>query len=213
MQTTFLCSVDTSKVDELMKDTNKNVEYFETTVSSIVSSYLEDLNSLMSNIKDDIINTENPSTNTIEKYFLELTNLMYFISEKAEKLNIYSSMSKSAYKEVYNKAYLSNQIKDIDKKNKTTVAENQAVAENASIYENAVNEIYSEAYKIIKLKLDSAQTMISTLSKCLSKRIQESQLSTVNISSASIKNSRILNEDYNTTCDGIYTLFNKRGNN
>ena len=79
----------------------------------------------------------------------------------------------SIYKQVYNTAYLNNQIKDAEKKNKTTVAENTAIAENSAIYEGTVNDIYNKAYKIVKNKIDAAQTMISTLSKIMSKRIQE----------------------------------------
>ena len=56
-------------------------------------------------------------------------------------------------------------------KKKPTVAENQAVADAASIYESCVNSIYERAYKVVKFKIDAAQTMISTLSKMLSRRI------------------------------------------
>ena len=187
----FLHNLNEQKVLNLMNETEENVSYFNRVVEQIVENYTGDLNILMNNIKSDIVNIENPATETIEKYFLELSNLMYFVNEKVEKLSIYDSMSKSAYKEVYNKAYLDNQIKDVEKKNKTTVAENQAVAENASIYESAVNDMYNKAYKIIKIKLDSAQTMISTLSKVLSRRIQEIQNSGAGYTRSGLK---ILNE-------------------
>ena len=62
-------------------------------------------------------------------------------------------------------------------KAKPTVAELTAYAEGESINEQVTNEIYSRAYKIIKAKIDSAQTMTSTLSKTISRRMSEQQLS------------------------------------
>ena len=60
---------------------------------------------------------------------------------------------------------------------KVTVAEAQTSAENSSTYENMVNTIYSRSYKMFKYKIDAAQTMLSSLSKMLSKRMQEAQMS------------------------------------
>ena len=136
------------------------------------------------------MDSDNITEPDVEKYFLELSSALYYIAEQSERLSVYDIISKAAYKEVYNAAYLGNQVKDAEKKNKTTVAENQAVAENASIYESAVNEMYSKAYKIVKLKVEAAQTMTSTLSKILSKKMQESSFE----STTQGKGFRILNE-------------------
>jgi hypothetical protein len=89
-------------------------------------------------------------------------------------------MARSAEKEVYNRAYLNNQIKDSEKKNKTTVAENQAVAEQESQYESVISLIYEHAYKIVKFKIDAAKDMVGTLRKIISRRMQEEQLSSFN---------------------------------
>ena len=142
----------------------------------------------MKDIYNEVISIDYPATETIEKYFLALSNYVYFMGEKLETLGTYHAMSKAAYKQVYNTAYLNNQIKDAEKKNKTTVAENTAIAENSAIYEGTVNDIYSKAYKIVKNKIDAAQTMISTLSKIMSKRIQEQQFSNNQMSTTKILN-------------------------
>lgn len=142
----------------------------------------------MKDIYNEVISIDYPATETIEKYFLALSNYVYFMGEKLETLGTYDAMSKAAYKQVYNTAYLNNQIKDAEKKNKTTVAENTAIAENSAIYEGTVNDIYSKAYKIVKNKIDAAQTMISTLSKIMSKRIQEQQFSNNQMSTTKILN-------------------------
>lgn len=175
---TFLGNTDTQKVEELMTSTTENVQYFEETCRQVVNAYSEALDNLMFDIYQDCIKTSNPSTSTLEHYFLELTNMIYFMGEKAEKLGIYNDMSKSAAKEVYSKAYLQSQVKDtIEKRNKTTVAECTATAELASQYESIVNSIYERAYREVKYKIDAAKDMMGTLRKVISRRMLEIELS------------------------------------
>lgn len=171
---TFLNSVDTDKVELLMQETDSNVVYFEQTFSKVVKSYSEALDNLMSDLYVDCIKNDNPDDVTLEKYFLELANMLYFMVEKVEKLGIYDDMSKSAAKEIYSKAYLDNQVKEsITGKNKTTIAELQATAELKAQYPLVVNNIYSRAYTTLKNKISSAQDMLSTLKKIINGRQQE----------------------------------------
>lgn len=174
---TFLSNADTDRITQVMQETEENSAYFEDTSLRVVEAYTQSLDDLMKAIYQDIILVDYPSELTLEKYFLELTNTVYFMGEKLESLGVRDDMSRAQYKEVYNSAYLGNQIKDVEKKNKTTVAENQAVAENAALYENTVNSIYSRAYKIFRYKIDAANEMIKSLSKIISRRMQESNLS------------------------------------
>ena len=172
-EVTFLNSIDTDKVESLMNETDNNVVYFEQTFSKVVKSYSESLDNLMLDLYEECIKTEDAPTQTLEKYYLELANLLYFYTEKVEKLGIYDDMSKSAAKEVYSKAYLENQVKEVTGKNKTTVAELQATAELEAQYPMVVNNIYSRAYSTLKNKVSAAQDMLSTLKKILSGRQQE----------------------------------------
>lgn len=174
---TYLHNVDTNRVSTLMSETDSNVKYFNDTTQSVANAYTVDLDCLMSKLRQIIITSDDVPTEDIEKFFLELSNMVYFIGDKLEQAGVYSDMAKSAAKEVYNNAYLLNQVKDIDKKNKTTVAENQAVAEQTSQYETVVGSVYEHAYKIVKYKIDAATTMISTLSKIITKRVNDSSLS------------------------------------
>lgn len=173
---TFLSNIDTDRVTAVMQETEENSVYFEDTSLRVVEAYTQSLDDLMKAIYQDVVLVDYPSEFTLERYFLELTNTVYFMGEKLESLGVRDDMSRAQYKEVYNAAYLGNQIKDVEKKNKTTVAENQAVAENAALYENTVNSIYSRAYKIFKYKIDAANEMIKSLSKIISRRMQESSL-------------------------------------
>lgn len=173
---TFLSNIDEEKVQELMNDTDSNVEYFNKVATETAIKYTEPLDKLMRKIYSNIVNKDATDIQ-LEKYYLELTNTVYFMGDKLEQLNISGDMAKASEKEVYNNAYLANQVKDSEKKNKTTVAENQAVAEQESQYEAVVSSIYDHAYKMVKFKIDAAKDMINTLRKVISRRMQEQQLS------------------------------------
>lgn len=173
---TFLSNIDEDRVQELMSDTNNNVEYFNKVATETAIKYTEPLDKLMRKIYSNVVNKDATDAQ-LEKYYLELTNTVYFMGDKLEQLNINGDMAKASEKEVYNNAYLANQVKDSEKKNKTTVAENQAVAEQESQYEAVVSSIYDHAYKMVKFKIDAAKDMINTLRKVISRRMQEQQLS------------------------------------
>lgn len=189
---TFLADVDEEKVKELMKDTDNNVEYFNNVATETANKYTEVLDKLMKIIYSGVVKND-ATDEQLEKYYLELTNVVYFMGDKLEQLNISGDMAKASEKEVYNKAYLSNQIKDSERKNKTTVAENQAVAEQESQYEAVVSSIYEHAYKMVKFKIDAAKDMINTLRKVISRRMQEQQLSS--FGNGKISSNSVFSED------------------
>lgn len=174
---TYLTNVDTSKVSDLLRATEDNSQYFQDVSTNVVAAYTESLDNVMKEVYANVVSVDNPSVETLEKYFLELTNTLYFIGEKAEQVGIYDDLSKAAYKEVYNKAYMDNQVLDGTGRSKPTVNSLTATAESAAIYENVVNSIYNRCYKIIRSKVDAGYEMVRTLSKILSRRTQEQALS------------------------------------
>jgi len=175
---TFLKSTDVEKVQKLMNDTETNVDYFNSTVIQVVKKYSESLDNLMSDLYIECIKNKNATTDILEQYYLELSNMIYFMIEKLEQISVFADMSKSASKEVYSKSYLSNQVKESGTgKNKTTVAELQAQAEIDAQYETIVSSIYDHAYKVVKGKIDSGKDMMNTLRKIITHRMTEEQLS------------------------------------
>ena len=185
-------NIDTSIIDSLIKDNEVNVSYLKTVTADVVASYTHDLDDILECIKRDVVDAEDAATTTLEKYLLELTKAIYFCGSKLENLGMYDTMSKAAYKEAYNNAYLGNQLKDSEKKNKTTVAENTAVAEQSTVNESAINTIYNAAYSIVKNKLQYAQLMVSSISKAISRRMSEMQLTTPNY----VNGKQVLNESW-----------------
>lgn len=183
--------IDDLKISEVKNTISENVEYFTKLIDTIVDENTKGMDKILCEICDNVINVENPSTETIEKYFLELTNCLYFMQERVEKLSIYDSLSKISYKEAYNNSYMNPQ--EIEK-SKPTVAELTAYAEGKTVYEQSLNEMYNKAYRIVRSKVESAQTMVQTLSKVLSKRINDSQLSNRDNPFYMSNTGRVLNE-------------------
>ena len=187
-----MCEVimDINKINESMSYTKDNVSLINSMVTQVVSEYSEDLDKVMKNIMSEIIGVELPAIVTVEKYFVELSGVLYFMCSEVEKLGVYDSLSTLKAQETYNNSYLNSSIptQTGPGTKKKTVAEITAIAENDSSYDRTVNDIYNRAYKILKSKVSAAETMISTLSKIMNHRMQESQLTTTQMS-------RVLNED------------------
>lgn len=190
------------EVETTMQIIEENANYFESVVDTTVRSYAKPLDEIMSRINTDIIEVEQVPLNTLEKYFFELSNCLYFMGEKLEKLGVYDSLSSSHYREVYNTKYLG--LTDIgDAKKKPTVAELTASAENETLYENIVSDIYSKSYRMLRSKVEAATTMLNCISKIISKRMTEMQLN-----STAPSGKQILNENIGTTGDPYsYTGF------
>ena len=178
--------MDEKKINDLISSVNEDVSYVSQMMEDIVFEYSGDLDLIMRNISNEILSIDYPPIYTVEKYFMELSNALYFTCEKVEKLGIYDSLSKTKAQETYNIKYL--EVTNPEKGKKPTVGETQALSENAAIYDKTVSEIYNRAYKILKSKVNAAETMVSTLSKILSHRMQESQMTTAQTER------RILNE-------------------
>jgi len=170
--------MDEKRLNESIINTTEDSSQIFTIINDVVNEYSKELDEVMSNIYDNIIMDNYPAISVIEKYFLELSNCLYVMCEKVEKVGVFDSISKSRAQETYNNKYLEHQSFNIGKTGakKPTVAESTANAEIGSLYDKTVNDIYSKAYKILKNKISAAETMVTTLSKILSHRMQESQL-------------------------------------
>jgi len=172
--------MDKARIDELMRKDSEDAEYAEGISDKVVSEYTKDLDGIMRNINSDIIVRGDAPDSLISSYFMELTNAMYFIGAKAESLGLFDDISRSNARLKYSQAYGNALLDSASKgKAKPTVAENQLSAEMGSLDETVVNYIYARAYRIVKTKCDSASEMIRTLSKILTKRQADENLSSM----------------------------------
>ena len=188
--------MDDKRLLELIVSTENDSGQVFTIINDVVNEYSKDLDIVMDDIYTNIISDSCPAIITIEKYFLELSNCLYRMCEKVEKLGVFDSISKSNAQETYNTKYLEHQSSNIGKPGakKPTVAESTANAEMESLYEKTVNDIYSKSYKILKNKISAAETMVTTLSKILSHRIQESQMTVSQTGRQILNEGEVFNE-------------------
>ena len=177
MSETFLNTVDTTRVDELMNEMETAVQYFNNIALNTANKYTADLDGLMDDLYKVVTQPNDVETITLERYYLELTNLLYFMVNKVEQLNVYADLAKAQAKEVYNKNYLFNSSKEVlDKSKKMTVAELTATAEETAKYESTLETVYKSAYSIAKSKVNAGFEMVNTMRKILSIRQTEMQL-------------------------------------
>lgn len=175
MNNTLLTDVDKDSMNEVFETTETNVEYFTSMSDSLVTLYTKNMDELMSDLYVDCIQND-ASDMALEKYLLELNNMLYFLGTKLETVGIKDDLSKMASKEAFNNAYLRNRLKDAENRNKTTVAELTAIAEASSKYETVLNSLYARVYKQIKFKMDAGYDMVNSLRKIISKRMQDQNL-------------------------------------
>lgn len=185
--------INPSDIDTIIENVEMQAEYINRIVEVTTQSYTSELDKCMEEVSKELMDNPNPPMQNLEKHFLNLSNAIYFVAEKTEKIGILDGVSKVMAREIYNNAYLESQSISNDKGKKPTVGESTAKAENESLENNIVNEIYSRAYKIVKTKVDAANTMISTISKIISRRMSEVQFSVVNNGTRQILNEEVTN--------------------
>lgn len=172
---TFLDNIDTIKVNTLLQETDDNSNYFTDITNKVITAYSQELDDLVNTIRE-VIDQKNLSVDIIEDLMLRLSSLLYFMGSKLESIGIKEDIAKAMKQEVYNKAYLDNDIERINedgKKIKPTRDANISHAEEKSKYENIIYTIYDRVYKIMKFKIDSASELLSSLKKVFNRRIQE----------------------------------------
>lgn len=162
-------------VKELEKDLIETVDPVEEMLSEIIDKHSQKLDVLMADIQRDVINEDNPPLKVIEDYFMQLSTELYFSTTGVEKLGLFHSISKTKSQENYNMNYLRNQTQLNDGK-KPTVAEITAKSENENIYNSTLHSIYERAYRILQAKISSAETVVKTLNKIITNRMQETRL-------------------------------------
>lgn len=165
---------DLDKIQDYISNLNENVESFTGVTDKVVTEESADLDDLMADIKVAVTQEDAITTSALERYYAELSNMVYFMSTRLGRLSIYKDMSKAMTREAYNNAYLNYSMeKDEKGKSKRTVNENQALADIESKTQSVVDSIYANAYNILKTKVDSANEMVSTLKNILRRRVSE----------------------------------------
>ena len=154
-----------------------DVNYLIEMSNEQVSKYTKDLDDLMKDILNEVVGNENVSDDIIEKYFLELTSALYFVSSRCELLGFYEDTSKLRTATKYNETFVQNQIKAAAENKKTTVKDNEIAADSATIDERLVSIVFSRTNKIVRTKVEAASEMVKTLSKILTRHMTDRDFS------------------------------------
>jgi hypothetical protein len=159
---------------ELLDKVEENSAELDNTINDIIERYSGELDDYMSFVMGILRNDEQPPTDAeLDDFALRLSSLIYFTSVGAEQMGIRDDLSSSAYKEAYNVA------RSMQKSG--TVADKNAQAELDAMAEKVVSIVYSKAYRILKAKVESAQEVLSSVKKVMSRRMTETELSRIQV--------------------------------
>lgn len=155
---------------ELLDKVEENSAEIDKTVNDIIERYSGELDDYMSFIMGILKDDKQPPTDAeLDDFIMRLSTLIYFTSVGAEQMGIRDDLSNSAYKEAYNVA------RSMQKSG--TVADKNTQAELDAMTEKVVSIVYNKAYRILKAKVESAQEVLSSCKKVLSRRMAEYNLS------------------------------------
>lgn len=161
---------------ELLDKIEQNSTELDKTIADITERYSGELDDYMQFIMGILRNDEQPPTDAeLDDFALRLSTLIYFTSVGAEQMGIRDDLSHSAYKEAYNVA------RAVLKTG--TVADKNTQAELDTMTERVVNIVYNKSYKILKAKVESAQEVLSSVKKVMSRRMNEYELSRMSMNS------------------------------
>ena len=164
-----LSNVDVNAIRGIKLRVEDNSHIVDDIVSDIIKPYTEELDRYVHFIKDCLKDGEQPPTDyELEDFCMNLSTNIYFASGMSEQLGIRDDIAKAVYKETYNNAR--------DNATGGTVQDKNTLAELESQQEQLISVCYTRAYKITKAKVESAQELLSSCKKVLSRRMQEQQL-------------------------------------
>lgn len=159
---------------ELLDRVDENSAELDKTINDIIDRYSGELDEYVNFIRGILRNDEQPPTDAeLDDFALNLSTLIYFTSVGAEQMGIRDDISQSVYKEAYNMA------RSMQKSG--TVADKNTQAELDAMSEKVVNIVYNKSYKILKAKVDSAQELLSSVKKVISRRMNEAELSRMQV--------------------------------
>ena len=108
---------------------------------------------------------------SLQEYLMELASVLYFVSERVEKLGSLSDYAKLMMDSKYSEEYIKKQGSN-DAGTKYSVPQLKSWAENQILEEKILNFVYSRAYKTLSAKVSQGETVRSSINKILSLKIE-----------------------------------------
>lgn len=136
---------------------------------TIANEVCADLDEYMRGIDEILTNQEHPvSDYQLDDFILNLSSLLYLISDAQENLGIKEDVARAIQKEVYNR---------VREKAQGTVADKDTAAELQCQEEAITTIVYARAYKKVKLRVEAASEMVNSVKKVMTRRIAEYEMS------------------------------------
>ena len=165
-------NIDADKAKDIIFKVEQSSKKMDEIVDTIIITYVEELDNYVAHIDERLCDKTNPPNDEeLDKFCLNLSSLIYFASSMGERLGIRDDIAKATYKEVYNTTR--------DSAEKGTVQDKNTLAELASQQEQLISICYTRAYRIVKAKVDSAQELLTSIKKVISRRMQDQQLTNI----------------------------------
>lgn len=156
-------------IDEVKIRVEENSRQMDEIVNKIINPYIKDLDNYVSFIRECLADGQNPPTDVeLDDFVMNLSTYIYFASGMCEQLGIRDDIAEAVYKEMYHSVR--------SKIDEGTVADKNSLAELEAQKENVVAICYARAYKIVKAKVESAQELLSSCKKVLSRRLANMEL-------------------------------------
>ena len=162
-------AVNQEDIGRIRLHVEDNSSVIDKIVMDIISPYVEDLDAYVKFIRGCLKDGERPPTDAeLEDFCMNLSTYIYFAGGMCEQLGIRDDIAKAVYQETYNNAY-SNQERG-------TIDDKKSLSELQAQQEKLISICYNRSYKIVKAKVDNAQELLASCKKCLSRRMQEIEL-------------------------------------
>lgn len=167
----FSEEIHAQDIRKVQRQIEENGATIDEIVNRIVAQYCEGLDNYMNYIRQCVSDQDHPPSNQeLDDFALNLPVLLYFTGEAQEALGIKEDVAKAIKQEVFNGIY----------DNTTgTIGDKTAAAELASQNEFIAYSAYQRAYKKIKLRMESANEMLQSVKKVMSRRISEFEIAKV----------------------------------
>lgn len=174
-----LTRVDINAINGLKLKIEDNSKILDNIVNDIISPYIKDLDNYVIFIRSCLKDGENPPTDyELEDFCMNLSAYIYFASGMCEQLGIRDDIAKAVYNEAYNTA----------RDNKSgTVQDKNMLAELDTQQERIISVCYSRCYKTVKAKVESAQELLSSCKKILTRRMSEMELTRITPNSTGLR--------------------------
>lgn len=166
--TALSSNVDLDGVKKVQSKVDTNADLINEVVNGLVKEYCGTLDNYVSYIKDALNQHQLPTDEELDDFCLSLPVLLYFTGQAQESLGVKDDVSGAFEKELFNRVY---------SEAKGTIADKTAVAQLQTQTEFITHTAYKRAYNCIKLRVEAAYEILSSVKKVINRRVAEKGLS------------------------------------